>query len=189
MTWDFGLHSPCSSRRLEAQRRGGCQLENTKRRHVRKTITYCPNILLKLYNYSNVDPNIHILQKAGAMNLMPNLNLIHSLATHQWCHRQGFHQLLKVKYQLCNLWQGCSSECNMLINQQLLWTIQNNFNIPARFQVNDSELGHIIDFESRCSTLWQPCLDNCHPSAQCISMSDTRGWVLESTKNLLKIKK
>ncbi len=36
MSWDRAPLSPCSSRRPEAQRRGGCQLENTKRGHVKK---------------------------------------------------------------------------------------------------------------------------------------------------------
>lgn len=34
--WDSGSRSPCSSRRLEAPQRAGCQLESNKRRHVSK---------------------------------------------------------------------------------------------------------------------------------------------------------
>lgn len=89
MTWVSGSHSPCSSRRLEAQRRGGCQLENTKRRHVNK------RILRQIFKSRSKDS--HIQQKALLALAMKLQTLNAFVVTHQSCHIQCFHQLSKGK--------------------------------------------------------------------------------------------
>lgn len=127
MTRDCGSHSPCSSRRLEARQRGGCRLENAKRRHVRKTINYCPKIW-------NIDPNNYILQRA--MRQLKTLFI-------QWPQAKCSSAF---KYQISN-------SLTSILTQQSLWTGQNNFGIGVGFQVTDPWLGQSIYFESWCSTL------------------------------------
>lgn len=198
MTWVSGSHSPCSSRRLEAQRRGGCQLENTKRRHVNK------RLLRQIFKSRSKDSHTAESTFCRTVKLQTHNAFV---VTHQWCHIQCFHQLsngkhlsitcllahsgfklllwnllhhseqLQYTYQLSCKWPtaGPNQVLWMLKQMQHSWASQPKFTLLFCAGVSAKHCG---------SPVWtfQTHLHSVFPFYYCLN--DTSGWVLLRKKKL-----